>query len=94
MNLLLKMGDLFRPPTKVREEDLSQKGEKKMKILAIQGSPRPKTSNTEILLQEFLKGAQNQGLNRNGLPEGKGDSFLRGMLHLLGKDSGSMCIQG
>ena len=32
-----------------------------MKILAIQGSPRPKTSNTEILLQEFLKGAQSQG---------------------------------
>jgi multimeric flavodoxin WrbA/putative sterol carrier protein len=32
-----------------------------MKILAIQGSPRPKVSNTEILLQEFLKGAQSQG---------------------------------
>ena len=32
-----------------------------MKILAIQGSPRPKTSNTEILLQEFLKGARSQG---------------------------------
>src|SRR5512144_2435297 len=32
-----------------------------MKILAIQGSPRPKTSNTEILLQQFLKGAQSQG---------------------------------
>jgi len=32
-----------------------------MKILAIQGSPRPKASNTEILLQEFLKGAQSQG---------------------------------
>jgi|GEM_PF-1998192 multimeric flavodoxin WrbA len=28
-----------------------------MKILAIQGSPRPKAgSNTEILLQEFLSG--------------------------------------
>jgi multimeric flavodoxin WrbA/putative sterol carrier protein len=61
MNLLLKMGDLFRPPTKMREEDLTQKGENKMKILAIQGSPRPKASNTEILLQEFLKGAQSQG---------------------------------
>jgi multimeric flavodoxin WrbA/putative sterol carrier protein len=61
MNLLMKMGDLFRPPTKAKQEDLTQKGEKKMKILAIQGSPRPKASNTEILLQEFLKGAQSQG---------------------------------
>lgn len=32
-----------------------------MKILAIQGSPRPKVSNTEVLLQEFLKGANSQG---------------------------------
>lgn len=32
-----------------------------MKILAIQGSPRPKGSNTEILLQEFLKGARSAG---------------------------------
>jgi len=33
-----------------------------MKILAIQGSPRPKEiSNTEVILQEFLKGAQSQG---------------------------------
>ncbi len=31
------------------------------KILAIQGSPRPKVSNTEILLREFLKGARSQG---------------------------------
>jgi multimeric flavodoxin WrbA/putative sterol carrier protein len=31
-----------------------------MKILAIQGSPRPKVSNTELLLQEFLKGARSQ----------------------------------
>ena len=61
MNLLLKMGDLFRPPTKAKEGDLTQKGEKKMKILAIQGSPRPKVSNTEILLQEFLQGARSQG---------------------------------
>jgi multimeric flavodoxin WrbA/putative sterol carrier protein len=61
MNLLMKMGDLFRLPTKAKEEDLTQRGGKKMKILAIQGSPRPKTSNTEILLQEFLKGAQSQG---------------------------------
>jgi len=61
MNLLMKMGDLFRLPTKEKEEDLIQKGGKKMKILAIQGSPRPKTSNTDILLQEFLNGAQSQG---------------------------------
>ena len=32
-----------------------------LRILAIQGSPRPKASNTEILLQEFLKGAMSQG---------------------------------
>jgi len=32
-----------------------------MKVLAIQGSPRPKASNTEILLQEFLEGARSQG---------------------------------
>lgn len=32
-----------------------------IKILAIQGSPRPTASNTEILLQEFLKGARTQG---------------------------------
>jgi putative sterol carrier protein/putative NADPH-quinone reductase len=61
MNLLTKMGDLFRPPAKAKEEDLAQNGEKKMKMLAIQGSPRPKVSNTEILLQQFLQGAQSQG---------------------------------
>ena len=61
MNLLMKMANLFQPPPKTKEEDLTQKGEKKMKILAIQGSPRPKASNTEILLQEFLKGARSQG---------------------------------
>jgi multimeric flavodoxin WrbA len=32
-----------------------------MKVLAIQGSPRPKVSNTEVLLQEFLQGARSQG---------------------------------
>jgi multimeric flavodoxin WrbA/putative sterol carrier protein len=32
-----------------------------MKILAIQGSPRPKASNTEVLLQEFLRGAASRG---------------------------------
>ncbi|HVP80991.1 MAG TPA: SCP2 sterol-binding domain-containing protein [Thermodesulfobacteriota bacterium] len=62
MNLLMKMGDLFRLPGKTAGDDLTKKGERKMtKILAIQGSPRPKASNTEILLQEFLKGAQTQG---------------------------------
>jgi len=34
-----------------------------MKILAIQGSPRPNKSNTGIILQEFLKGASSQGAN-------------------------------
>jgi multimeric flavodoxin WrbA/putative sterol carrier protein len=61
MNLLMKMNDLFRPPVKARDEGLIHKEEKKVKILAVQGSPRPKASNTEILLQEFLKGAQSQG---------------------------------
>ena len=32
-----------------------------MKILAVQGSPRPKVSNTEKVLQAFLRGAENQG---------------------------------
>jgi multimeric flavodoxin WrbA/putative sterol carrier protein len=32
-----------------------------IKILAVQGSPRPKSSNTDVLLQEFLKGARSQG---------------------------------
>ena len=32
-----------------------------IKILAVQGSPRPKSSNTDVLLQEFLKGAHSQG---------------------------------
>ncbi|HMK51312.1 MAG TPA: NAD(P)H-dependent oxidoreductase, partial [Thermodesulfobacteriota bacterium] len=62
MNLLMKMGDLFRPPGKATEDRPMKKGDLKiMKILAIQGSPRPKVSNTEILLQEFLKGARSQG---------------------------------
>ena len=64
----LKMKVDLRSLTKVRKEDttpkeyISQKGEPGMvKILAVQGSPRPKASNTEILLKEFLKGAQSQG---------------------------------
>jgi len=61
MNLLMKMGDLFRPPAKIKSREVTQKEEKRVKILAIQGSPRPKVSNTEILLREFLKGAQSQG---------------------------------
>jgi multimeric flavodoxin WrbA/putative sterol carrier protein len=68
MNLLMKMSDLFRPPRKMEAEVLAKeerkdaKGEKrKIGILAIQGSPRPKVSNTELLLHEFLKGAQHEG---------------------------------
>ena len=68
MNLLMKMSILFHPPQK-REEELlikversDMRGEKKgIRILAIQGSPRPKASNTEVLLKEFLKGAQAEG---------------------------------
>jgi putative sterol carrier protein len=54
MNLLMKMSALFRPPRKmeaevlVKEERKDARGEKSgIKILAIQGSPRPKMSNTE-----------------------------------------------
>ncbi|HME44033.1 MAG TPA: NAD(P)H-dependent oxidoreductase [Syntrophorhabdales bacterium] len=44
------------------QEISGTKGEKKiMKIVAIQGSPRPKASNTEKLLQEFLKGTRSEG---------------------------------
>ena len=32
-----------------------------MKILAVQGSPRPRMSNTERLLREFLRGAEDEG---------------------------------
>jgi putative sterol carrier protein len=39
------MGDLFRPPARIGKKDLTQKGEKAMKILAIQGSPRPEMAN-------------------------------------------------
>ncbi len=61
-NVLMKMGGLFRAPVKAKEEDVTEKRKEKMlKILAIQGSPRPKASNTDILLQEFLKGARSKG---------------------------------
>jgi multimeric flavodoxin WrbA/putative sterol carrier protein len=68
MNLLMKMNTLFHPPKKTEEEFLMKEersdmgGEKRgIRILAIQGSPRPKASNTEVLLKEFLKGAQDEG---------------------------------
>jgi multimeric flavodoxin WrbA/putative sterol carrier protein len=68
MNLLMKMSALFHPPKKrekevlVKEQRSDARGEKRgLKILAIQGSPRPKVSNTELLLKEFLKGAQDEG---------------------------------
>ncbi len=32
-----------------------------MNILAVQGSPRPRMSNTERLLREFLRGAEDEG---------------------------------
>jgi multimeric flavodoxin WrbA/putative sterol carrier protein len=68
MSLLMKMGTLFHPPQKgeeallIKEEGRDRRGEKRgIKILAIQGSPRPKMSNTEVLLKEFLKGAHGEG---------------------------------
>ncbi len=68
MNLLMEMSTLFRPPQKmeegslIKEERSDMKAEKKgINILAVQGSPRPKASNTELVLKEFLKGAQAEG---------------------------------
>jgi len=74
MALLMKMAELFRPPAtdqspernrfeeKLDKEQSSVKGGKEsMNVLAIQGSPRPKVSNTEKLLQEFLAGARSEG---------------------------------
>ena len=70
MGLLMRMGELFRPAVNVKDKEESNegitptipKGRKNiMKILAVQGSPRPKTSNTEVLLQEFLNGARSEG---------------------------------
>jgi multimeric flavodoxin WrbA/putative sterol carrier protein len=61
MSLFMKMNDLFHPPAQAQQEGVRTKEEKKIIILAVQGSPRPKASNTGILLQEFLKGAESQG---------------------------------
>ncbi len=62
MNLLMKLGDLFHPPARAKEGTALEEGKgKKVKVLAIHGSPRPKASNTGILLREFLKGVQSQG---------------------------------
>jgi multimeric flavodoxin WrbA/putative sterol carrier protein len=62
MNLLMKMDKLFRTPVRTKEEGATEKRKEKMlKILAVQGSPRPKASNTDVILGEFLKGARSQG---------------------------------
>ncbi|OPX96346.1 MAG: 2-amino-4-deoxychorismate dehydrogenase [Syntrophorhabdus sp. PtaB.Bin006] len=65
MTLLMKMGEIFHPPQKAEQQHpakpVNKGGERKMKILAVQGSPRPKASNTEVLLREFLKGAETAG---------------------------------
>ncbi len=61
MNLLMKMSELFPSPAGTKEEVVAKREGKKVKVLAIQGSPRPNASNTGILLQEFLKGAESQG---------------------------------
>jgi len=43
MNLLMMMDKLFLPPTKTKEEGATEKRKEKMlKILALQGSPRPR----------------------------------------------------
>jgi multimeric flavodoxin WrbA/putative sterol carrier protein len=68
MGLLMKLGELFHRPSSAPEiaptgkDSITRKGEAGMvHILAVQGSPRPKVSNTEVILQQFLKGAQSQG---------------------------------
>jgi multimeric flavodoxin WrbA/putative sterol carrier protein len=71
MALLMKMGEIFHAqaasgaatqPASQGAENKSQKREGGiMKILAVQGSPRPRMSNTEVLLREFLKGAESEG---------------------------------
>lgn len=70
MSLLMRLGELFRPPaqpvapgdTTPRDQaEPREQGGKAMKILAVQGSPRPKVSNTEKVLQAFLQGARSQG---------------------------------
>jgi multimeric flavodoxin WrbA len=43
------------------QETFPKRRDKMMQIFAVQGSPRPKSSNTDLLLQEFLRGARSQG---------------------------------
>ncbi len=74
--LLMKMGTLFTGPsprpdgaqdgvkgtTPAQKPFLKSRGRTDtMKILAIQGSPRPKTSNTGKILEQFLEGARSKG---------------------------------
>jgi hypothetical protein len=58
-----------------------------MKILAINGSPRGRRSNTDRILQPFLEGGTG-GRRGDGdrLPEGPEDQSLPGLLHLLDED--------
>jgi putative sterol carrier protein/putative NADPH-quinone reductase len=68
MALLMRLGDIFRPPAptgvvpNATEASIPRKeGGSAMRVLAVQGSPRPKVSNTDVLLQQFLRGAQSAG---------------------------------
>lgn len=66
MVLLTRMGELFKPPKAGAINNVSIKNnrvkeDRNMNILAVQGSPRPKVSNTEKLLRQFLAGAESQG---------------------------------
>ncbi|HYA13969.1 MAG TPA: SCP2 sterol-binding domain-containing protein [Syntrophales bacterium] len=59
MELLLRMGEIFSPQP--ADKRVEKKGLQEMKILAIQGSPRGRQGNTEIILHDFFKGAQKAG---------------------------------
>ncbi|WP_051408942.1 SCP2 sterol-binding domain-containing protein [Syntrophorhabdus aromaticivorans] len=68
MGLLSRMGELFRRPGGKPDTRHEARGDGPvetrtgpMRILAVQGSPRPKTGNTAVLLERFLKGAESQG---------------------------------
>jgi len=68
MALLMRLAEIFRPPAShtgapdtKKASARGKQGGSAMKVLAVQGSPRPKASNTGVILQQFLKGAQSAG---------------------------------
>lgn len=68
MALLMRLGQIFqsRAPSGTASDAKGPSAPRKqggsaMKVLAVQGSPRPRVSNTGALLQQFLRGAQSAG---------------------------------